>query len=98
MAIYPQDGTVIADHTFAIMDRAPWVTRDQVKAAEIFREFLFTKEQQALLVGYGLRPADKTLKLGPPIDVASGANPADRSCVAPTRRRTWLRSRCRKFW
>jgi Ca-activated chloride channel family protein len=76
VAVYPQDGTVIADHTFAIMDRAPWVTEDQVKAAEMFRQFLFTTAQQELLLGYGLRPADRSVKLGPPIDTASGANPA----------------------
>ena len=76
VAVYPQDGTVIADHTFAIMNRAPWVTEEQVKAAEIFRQFLFTTEQQELLLGYGLRPVDPTVKLGPPIDATSGANPA----------------------
>ena len=76
VAVYPQDGTVVADHTFAILDRAPWVTQEQVQAAEIFREFLFTTEQQALLLGYGLRPADPTVGLGPPIDAANGANPA----------------------
>ena len=32
VSVYPQDGTVVADHTFAILDRAPWVTQDQVKA------------------------------------------------------------------
>ena len=75
VAVYPQDGTVIADHIFAIMDRAPWVTEEQVRAAEMFQEFLFTTEQQELLLGYGLRPADSTIKLAPPIDAASGANP-----------------------
>ncbi len=83
VAVYPQDGTVIADHTFAIMDRAPWVTEEQVKAAEIFREFLFTKEQQEALVGYGLRPADPAVKLGSPIDIAGGANPAANLVTLP---------------
>ena len=76
VAVYPQDGTVIATHTFAIMDQAPWVTEEQVKAAGIFREFLSTTEQQELLVGYGLRPADATIELGNPINTAYGANPA----------------------
>ena len=67
---------MIADHTFAIMDRAPWVTEEQVKSAEIFREFLFDTEQQKLLLRYGLRPADPTVRLGPPIDTGNGANPA----------------------
>ena len=76
VAVYPQDGTVIADHTFAIMDRAPWVTQDQVKAAEVFRDFLFTPEQQELLLESGLRPNDNTIKLGSPIDPSNGANPS----------------------
>ena len=74
--VYPQDGTVIADHTFAIMDQAPWVTDEQVQAAEIFREFLFTADQQDGLVEYGIRPADDTVELGSPIDQAHGANPS----------------------
>ena len=74
--VYPQDGTVIADHPFAIMDQAPWVTTDQVRAAEIFREFLFTTERQKLLLESGLRPSDPTVKLGPPIDETNGANHA----------------------
>ena len=76
VAAYMQDGTIVVTHPFAILDGAAWVTEEQVKAAEIFREFLFTTEQQELLLGYGLRPADPNVKLGPPIDVANGANPA----------------------
>ena len=74
--VYPQDGTVVANHTFAIMDQAPWVTPDQVKGAEIFRDFLFTPEQQELLLESGLRPNDQTIKLGSPIDPSNGANPS----------------------
>ena len=33
VSIYPQDGTVIAEHPFAIMDQAPWVDSNQVEAA-----------------------------------------------------------------
>ena len=80
VAVYPQDGTVIADHTFAIMDQAPWVTEEQIKAANAFREFLFTSEWQQELLGYGLRPADTSIRLGPPIDAGSGAN-ADANLV-----------------
>lgn len=76
VSVYPQDGTVVADHTFAVMDRAPWVTEEQVKAAELFKEFLFSPEQQELLLGYGLRPFDVSVTLGPPIDGANGANPS----------------------
>ena len=76
VSVYPQDGTVVADHVFAIMDRAPWVSEEQLRAAEIFREFLFTLQQQELLVGYGLRPAESTISLASPLDASNGANPS----------------------
>lgn len=75
IAAYPQDGTVVADHPFAILDGAPWVEPEQVKAAWIFREFLFSEEQQQALMQYGLRPADPNVPLAAPIDPSNGANP-----------------------
>jgi Ca-activated chloride channel family protein len=76
VAVYPQDGTVVADHTFAIMDSAPWVSDEEVKAAVKFREYLLTSRQQELLVGYGLRPADASIDLMSPVNTVYGANPA----------------------
>ena len=76
VAIYPQDGTVVANHTFAILNRAPWVTGQQVTAAKIFRDFLLTSEQQSLLLESGLRPSATDIKLGSPIIEANGANPS----------------------
>ena len=49
---------------------------DQVKAAEIFRKFLLSGEQQSLLVQNGLRPANPQAPLGSPLEAACGANPA----------------------
>lgn len=74
VSIYPQDGTVIADHTFAILDNAPWVSESQIAGAELFRNFLFAPEQQGLLLGYGIRPNDPSVELGSPIDTATGAS------------------------
>jgi hypothetical protein len=58
VTIYPQDGTVVANQSFAILNRASWVSDEQVEAAELFRDFLFTKEQHGLLLEHGLRPSD----------------------------------------
>jgi Ca-activated chloride channel family protein len=76
VAVYPQDGTVIVTHPFAILDGAPWVSPDQVKAADTFRKFLLSSQQQSLLLQNGLRPANPQAPLGPPLDAAHGANPA----------------------
>ena len=57
VAAYMQDGTIVVTHPFAILDGAEWVTEEQVKAAENFREFLLSSEQQGLLPKIGLRPA-----------------------------------------
>ena len=75
VSVYPQDGTVIADHPFAIMDRADWVTTSQVEAAKIFRSFLLSLEQQQAFLPFGLRPSTN-FHPDSPIDLAHGANPA----------------------
>ena len=75
VAAYMQDGTIVVTHPFAILDGAPWVTTDQAEAAEIFRDYLLSPEQQQALVPHGLRPADATLPLGSPIEPRYGANP-----------------------
>ncbi len=76
VAVYPQDGTVVADHPFAVMDNADWVTDEQVEAAKVFQDFLLSTEQQRKLMESGLRPIDPDIPLGPPIDSSNGANPA----------------------
>lgn len=75
VAVYPQDGTVVVTHPFAILDRAPWVNGEQVKAAETFRKFLLSRQQQSFLLQNGLRPADPAAPLGTPIEPTYGANP-----------------------
>ena len=75
VSVYPQDGTVIAEHPFAIMDQASWVSTEQVEAARVFQKFLLSDEQQGAFLPFGLRPSDPSVKLGPPIDEAHGANP-----------------------
>lgn len=75
VAAYPQDGTVVVGHPFAVLDGAPWVSPEQAEAAAVFREFLLGKAQQEALLATGLRPASPDVKLVAPIDAASGVNP-----------------------
>jgi Ca-activated chloride channel family protein len=75
VAAYPQDGTIVAEHPFAILDGADWVSPEQAEAARIFQRFLLSAEQQQVLVGFGLRPADTRASLASPIDRTNGANP-----------------------
>lgn len=75
VSVYPQDGTVVVGHPFAILDGAPWVTPEQVQAAKIFQTFLLSREQQEAVLGLGLRPVDTSAKLGSPIETNNGANP-----------------------
>ena len=75
VAVYPQDGTVVVGHPYAILDGAPWVTSEQVEAAKVFRAYLLRREQQERLVASGLRPADASVRLASPIAPAHGASP-----------------------
>ncbi|MCP4042444.1 MAG: ABC transporter substrate-binding protein, partial [Gammaproteobacteria bacterium] len=75
VSMYPQDGTFIVGHPYAILDGAPWVSEEQAVAADVFGQFLLDREQQASVLQLGLRPADSSVKLKHPIEMALGANP-----------------------
>ena len=75
VAVYPQDGTIVATHPFAILDGAPWVEPVQAEAAAVFLQFLLSDQQQSRLVDDGFRPADPDKPLGPPIDPSNGVDP-----------------------
>ncbi len=74
VAIYPQDGTIVATHPFAVLDGAPWVSPQQAGAAEVFRKYLLSSERQSVLPQFGFRPADPSAVLGPPLDAAHGVD------------------------
>ncbi|MDO8571643.1 MAG: VWA domain-containing protein [bacterium] len=76
VSVYPQDGTVIVGHPYAILDAAPWTTPEQTEAAKVFQVYLLSSESQAKGLEFGLRPADQTVKLSAPIDPSNGANPS----------------------
>lgn len=75
VAVYPHDGTVVADHVFAIMDNAPWVTVDQVEAAKKLEQYLLSPDQQNRLGDTGLRPTDGTVPQNTLIREEFGARP-----------------------
>jgi Ca-activated chloride channel homolog len=75
VTMYPQDGTLMVGHPFTILDRAPWVSREQAAAALVLRAHLLSTEVQQAALALGLRPADPAARLESPIDAAHGANP-----------------------
>ena len=75
VAVYPQDGTIMATHPLAILDGAPWVDSVQAEAAAVFLKFLLSEQQQSRLVDDGFRPTDPAKPLGPPIDPSNGVDP-----------------------
>jgi Ca-activated chloride channel homolog len=74
VSVYPQDGTVLLGHPFTVLDGAAWVTAEQVAAAEVFKRFLLSPEQQRAVAATGLRPGDSSVKLESPIEPLYGAN------------------------
>jgi Ca-activated chloride channel homolog len=57
VAIYPSDGTLIADHPFVILD-APWVSEAKKVIADGFRKFLQDPAQQVTFEKAGFRDYD----------------------------------------
>ena len=53
-AVYPKDGTMVADHPYAILD-APWVSADQRAAADSFLSWLLAPDQQKRFLDSGFR-------------------------------------------
>jgi Ca-activated chloride channel family protein len=74
-AIYPDDGTFWVENPYCVLD-GDWVSDEQAEAAEIFRDYLLSPEQQALAIDWGLRPADPSVPLHAPIDQEHGAVPS----------------------
>ena len=97
VSLYPQDGTIVVGHPYAILDGAPWVNADQASAARLLQDFLLSTDQQGKLAEYGLRPADPAAKPGSPIDASHGANP-DATIVALSVPETLVIDRIGEVW
>jgi Ca-activated chloride channel family protein len=74
VAIYPVEGTFWSDHPFAILD-APWVGAEEREGAQKFLAFLKDKPQQTRALALGFRPADTSIAMDSPIDLAHGVDP-----------------------
>ena len=72
VAIYPREGTLAADHPYAILD-APWVTAAKRQAAEAFLRFLERPDIQARFQATGFR--NQHGMPGPVIKEANGMLP-----------------------
>lgn len=73
VAIYPKEGTFYSDHPFAVL-QASWVTQAKQKAAQVFRDFLLSPEQQRKALQYGFRPANLNVPIAAPIDSVHGVD------------------------
>lgn len=73
--VYPSEGVFLIDHPFCVLDRAQWVSAAQIEGAQMFRDFITQRDQQAQLVQFGIRPADTSIPLAAPLDLAHGVNP-----------------------
>ena len=71
--IIPADATFWTEHPYCILDNADWVSADQREAAQQFQRFLLDPANQAQAVATGLRPADQSIALAAPLDLAHGA-------------------------
>lgn len=56
VAVYPKDGTMVADHPYAILN-APWVSASQAAAAKAFLTWLQAPERQQRFLAAGFRDA-----------------------------------------
>jgi Ca-activated chloride channel family protein len=62
VAVYPEKGTLLSDHPFAILN-APWVDEKHMKIAEEYLSFLLSEEIQQKAQKYGFRPANPAVPL-----------------------------------
>lgn len=78
MAIYPIEGTLWEDHPLALLEH-PERTDEERQAFGLLKAFLLSPETQRLILSYGYRPTDLSIRLdGPdsPITPQNGADPA----------------------
>jgi len=76
VAIYPKEGTFWSDHPIGIVQRE-WVTDEHKDAAKQYIAFLLSHDQQEKAMTLGFRPADVSISLASPIDVAHGVDPKE---------------------
>ncbi|ETO27713.1 von Willebrand factor type A [Reticulomyxa filosa] len=58
--IYLNDGTFWLDHPLCVLNKADWVTSEQVEAARLFVEYVTQKEKLQEMLQYGIRPTENS--------------------------------------
>jgi len=79
-AIYPSEGTLVADHPYVVL-RAPWVDDAKRRAAAAFLAYLQAPERQERFRAEGYR--DDEGRGGPELTTAWGTLPAGPSIILP---------------
>ncbi len=79
VAIYPAEGTFVADYPLIVL-RAPWVDEAERAGAELFNEWLSPRITPELAARYAYRAPD-THRILSPVDGAHGADPAQPEAV-----------------
>jgi Ca-activated chloride channel homolog len=72
VAVYPFEGTFLAEHPACVNQGSP---ADAREGALAFREYLLSEPAQQAALAVGLRPANTAVSLGPPLDETHGVNP-----------------------
>ncbi|MHA1917520.1 MAG: substrate-binding domain-containing protein [Candidatus Ranarchaeia archaeon] len=62
VAIYPEEGTILSDHVFCILN-LPTISEEQKQAALDFHEFLISEEIQQIAMKTGFRPINNNVTL-----------------------------------
>ncbi len=55
VAVYPEEGTLMTDHPYVILNGS-WISDDQLLIAKEYLKFLLSPEIQQLAIDYGFRP------------------------------------------
>jgi len=83
VAIYPKEGTFVADHPIGIINR-DWVTDEHKEACQIYINFLLSSEQQLAAMDFGLRPSDKSIPLSDKFSATFGVDKNQPTAVLQT--------------
>lgn len=73
VAIYPNNGSIEADHPFLVLQRAEWVRRDAQQVATLFMQFVRGSTGEARLLNAGFRDPNRVP--GKDLTVNNGLTP-----------------------
>ncbi|MFL6206160.1 MAG: TIR domain-containing protein [Acidimicrobiales bacterium] len=76
VAIYPEEGTVMSDNPFFLLD-AEWVSDLEREGAQRFEDFVQERPNQERVLEYGFRPGNPEVAVGSPITKENGVDPAE---------------------